>query len=221
MIKREKYLSLIRGFYDSELVKVITGVRRCGKSVILESIMDEISKKSDNIIYLNFEKTADINKASDINKLLDYVKNNRKSGKCYCFFDEIQEIKNWQVAIKDLRLDNCSIFITGSNSKLLSSEFLTLLSGRFISFRIRPFIYKEIQQYSSKTGIEISVSDYVVWGGFPGRFENMTPRGTKAYLTDLENTIVVNDLIKRYRIKKEIEFKKIVNYVLCSNSRTY
>ena len=75
MIKREKYLSLIRGFYDSELVKVITGVRRCGKSVILESIMDEISKKSDNIIYLNFEKTADINKASDINKLLDYVKN--------------------------------------------------------------------------------------------------------------------------------------------------
>jgi len=126
MIVREKYLKPIRGFYNSDLIKVITGVRRCGKSVILESIIDEIKAKTDNIIYLNFEKTSDFLKASNVNQLVQYVKDNRKEGVCYCFFDEIQELANWQLAVKDLRLDNCSVFITGSNSKLLSQEFLTL-----------------------------------------------------------------------------------------------
>ena len=221
MIIREKYLRDIRGFYDTDLVKVITGVRRCGKSVILETIMNEIKEKSDNIIYLNFEKTTDFNKASNVDELVNYVNNNRKNGKCYCFFDEIQELDNWQIAVKDLRLSNCSIFVTGSNSKLLSSEFLTLLSGRFVSFRIRPFVYKEIVEYSKELGINVSVLDYLIWGGFPGRFNNVTIEGTKAYLSDLESTIVVNDLIKRYKIRKEVPFKKIVNYILCSNSRIF
>ena len=221
MIIREKYLKIIRGFYDSDLVKVITGVRRSGKSVILETIMKEISEKTDNIIFLNFEKTSDFSLASTIEELVNYVKNNRKEGKCYCFFDEIQEINNWQIAVKDLRLDNCSIFVTGSNSKLLSSEFLTLLSGRFVSFRIRPFVYKEIKEYSKELGMNIDVANYLVWGGFPGRFSNTSLEGTKAYLSDLESTIVVNDLIKRYKIKKEIAFKKVVNYILCSNSRIF
>jgi len=221
MIIREKYLRLIRGFYDSDLIKVITGVRRSGKSVILETIINEIKIKTDNIIYLNFEKTSDFLKASNALELIKYVNQNRKEGKCYCFFDEVQEIKDWQVAVKDLRLDNCSIFITGSNSKLLSSEFLTLLSGRFVSFRIRPFVYKEIVEYALKHNINVSIADYLIWGGFPGRFINTTLEGTKAYLSDLENTIVINDLIKRYKIRKEVEFKKIVNYILSSNSRIY
>ena len=221
MIIREKYLKTIRGFYDSDLVKVITGVRRCGKSVIIDTIMNEIKEKTDNIIYLNFEKTTDFAKASDVETLVSYVKDNRKEGKCYCFFDEIQELDDWQVAIKDLRLDNCSVFVTGSNSKLLSSEFLTLLSGRFVSFRIRPFVYKEIKEYSNEIGINVGVTDYLIWGGFPGRFNNVTLDGTKAYLSDLESTIVINDLIKRYKIRKEVPFKKIVNYILCSNSRIF
>ncbi|MCR4662054.1 MAG: ATP-binding protein [Clostridia bacterium] len=221
MIVREKYLKVIRGFYDSDLVKVITGVRRCGKSVILKMIIDEIATKTDNIIYLNFEKTSDFAMASNVSELIQYVKNNRKEGKCYCFFDEIQEIDNWQVAIKDLRLDNCSIFITGSNSKLLSSEISTLLSGRFVSFRIRPFVYKEISEYGKEFDVDVSVTDYLIWGGFPGRFENTSLEGTKAYLSDLENTIVVNDLIKRYKIRKVVAFKKVVNYVLRSNSRIF
>lgn len=221
MIIREKYLKTIRGFYDSDLIKVITGVRRCGKSVILETIMNEIKDKTNNIIYLNFEKITDFDKASDVKNLLNYVKNNRKDGKCYCFFDEIQEIDNWQIAIKDLRLNNCSIFITGSNSKLLSSEFLTLLSGRFVQFRIRPFVYKEIKQYAEELGCNIDIANYLIWGGFPGRFNNITLDGTKIYLSDLESTIVVNDLIKRYKIRKEVPFKKIVNFILCSNSRIY
>ena len=221
MIIREKYLKAIRGFYDSDLIKVITGVRRCGKSVILETIMNEIKDKTTNIIYLNFEKTTDFNKASDATALVNYVKENRKKGKCYCFFDEIQELNDWQVAVKDLRLDNCSVFVTGSNSKLLSSEFLTLLSGRFVSFRIRPFVYKEIKEYSQELDINVDIANYLIWGGFPGRFNNITLEGTKAYLSELESTIVINDLIKRYKIRKEVPFKKIVNYILCSNSRIF
>lgn len=217
MIIREKYLSLIRGFYESDLVKVITGVRRCGKSVILESIMNEIKEQTDNIIYLNFEKTSDFVKASNYSKIIEYVNNNRKDGKCYCFFDEIQEIENWQIAIKDLRLENCSIFITGSNSKLLSSEFITLLSGRFVSFRIRPFVYREIQKLSPNT----TVTDYLIWGGFPGRFVFKSEQDTRIYLNDIENTIVINDLIKRYKIKNETAFKKIVYFILSSNARIF
>ena len=104
MIVREKYLKAIRGFYDSDLIKVITGIRRSGKSVILETIINEIKEKTDNIIYLNFEKTTDFAKGCNAKELVEYVKENRKNGKCYCFFDEIQEIDDWQIAVKDLRL---------------------------------------------------------------------------------------------------------------------
>ena len=183
--------------------------------------MNEIKTKTDNIIYLNFEKTSDYSKASNALEIVKYIQNNRKNGKCYCFFDEIQEIENWQVAVKDLRLDNCSIFVTGSNSKLLSGEFLTLLSGRFVSFRIRPFVYKEIIQYAKEANLDISISNYLIWGGFPGRFISPTLEGTKAYLADLEATIVINDLIKRFKIKKEIAFKKVVNFILVSNARIF
>ena len=219
MIVREKYLKAIRGFYDRDFIKVLTGLRRSGTSVLLATIINEIKDPTDNIIYLNFKKTTDFAKASSAKELIDYVKKNRKHGKCYCFFDEIQEIDDWQIAVKDLRLDNCSVFVTGSNSKLLSKEFLTLLSGRFVSFRIRPFVYKEIKEYSKELGINVSVADYLIWGGFPGRFNNITIEGTKTYLSDLESTVVVNDLIKRYKIRKEVCFKKIVNYILCGNSR--
>lgn len=215
MIKREKYLSKIREFYESDLVKVITGIRRCGKSVILNQVMDEIKEKTDNVIYLNFEKSSDFLKASDANKLISHVNENRKEGKCYIFLDEIQEVKDWPIAIKDLRLGDNSVFITGSNSKLLSSEILTLLSGRFIDFRIRPFVYKEIQEIDSAT----SVTDYLIWGGFPGRFQTSNSDAQREYLQDIENTIVYNDLIKRYKIRKEVDFKKIVNFILMSNSR--
>ena len=222
MIKRDKYINQIRNFYDSDLVKVLVGIRRCGKSVILQSIMEEIKEKTDNIIYLNFEKTNDLIKASNAIELVEYVSKNKKEGKCYIFLDEIQEVENWQAAVKDLRLDlNNSVFITGSNSKLLSSEILTLLSGRFVSFRIRPFIYKEMVEYCEQINRKITPMDYIVWGGFPARFNIDEVESTKLYLEDLENTIVFNDLIKRYKIKKVVSFKKIVSYILMNNSRVY
>lgn len=219
MVIRERYLAPIREFYETDLVKVIIGVRRSGKSIILEQIRDEIALKNDNIIYLNFEKESDLMKASTHQELLSYVERNRKDGKCYLFLDEIQEVEDWQIAVKDLRLGNNSVFITGSNSKLLSREILSLLSGRFVSFRVRPFVYKEIVELSRQAGFDPSLTDYLVWGGFPGRFGVKSVEATKAFLFDLEATIVYNDLIKRFGIRKVTAFKKIVNFVIKSQAR--
>ncbi|MDE7132396.1 MAG: AAA family ATPase [Lachnospiraceae bacterium] len=171
MIYREHYIKPVREFYESDLIKIITGIRRCGKSVILEHIMQEIRQTTDNIIYLNFEDKRVSANIMDDGTLIEYVESHRKTGKCYLFFDEIQVLKGWQNACKTLRLYDYSLFITGSNSKLLSSEFTKELSGRYVSFRIRPFVYKEILEYVKELGKEVSVTDYLVWGGFPKRFE--------------------------------------------------
>lgn len=134
MIYREHYIKPIREFYDSDLIKIITGIRRCGKSVILEQIMQEISEKSDNIIYMNFEDKRISANISDGNALINYVENHHKEGKCYLFFDEIQVLDGWQDACKTLRLYDFSLFITGSNSKLLSGEFAKIFPFPIILF---------------------------------------------------------------------------------------
>lgn len=219
MIYREHYINPVREFYDSDLIKIITGIRRSGKSVILEQIRNEIKQKTNNVIYLNFEDKRILTNISNSNLLIDYIENNRKDGKCYVFLDEIQMIENWQEACKTLRLYDNSIFITGSNSKLLSKEFTRELSGRYVAFKIRPFVYKEILEYTKELKKECSITDYLVWGGFPKRFEFDTDEARIRYLSDLDDTIVINDLINRYKIKKEKLFKSLVNYILRSNSR--
>ena len=221
MIQREHYIEQVRPFYDSDLIKIITGIRRCGKSVIMEQIIGEIRKATDNIIYLNFEDKKISANITDADKLIAYVEENKKDGKCYLFFDEIQTLDGWQDACKTLRLYDYSVFITGSNSKLLSSEFTKELSGRYVSFRIRPFVYKEIAEYAKELGCEISITDYLVWGGFPKRFEFTSPEAQIRYLNDLDDTIVINDLIGRYKIRKEGLFRSLVNFILRSNSRIF
>ncbi len=219
MIYREHYISKIREFYDSDLIKIITGIRRSGKSVILEQVKDEIKNKTDNIISLNFEDKRILNTIKDGDSLIAYVEQNRKRGKCYVFLDEVQMLDDWQNACKTLRLYDMSVFITGSNSKLLSKEFTKELSGRYVAFRIRPFIYKEILEYTKELKKECSITDYLIWGGFPKRFEFNTSEATIRYLNDLDDTIVINDLINRYHIKKEKLFKDLVNFILKSNGR--
>lgn len=218
MIKREHYLKSIRPFYDSDLIKIITGIRRSGKSVILDQVINEIKEKTDNFIYLNFEDKKIKDKINNGDLLIEYVENNRKEGKCYVFLDEVQVIDDWSSAVKTLRLHNNSVFVTGSNSKLLSKEFTKELSGRYVSFQVRPFVYKEIKEYAKELNIEVPIIDYIVWGGFPKRFE-FNNEAKNVYLKDLENTIVINDLINRYKIKKVDLFKSLVNFVLQSNSR--
>ncbi len=219
MIVREHYIKDVRPFYKSDLIKIITGIRRSGKSVILEQIRDEIAQTTDNILYLNFEDKKVSANITTCDALLAYVEENRKSGKCFLFFDEIQTLDGWQDACKTLRLHNNSLFITGSNSKLLSGEFTKELSGRYVAFRIRPFVYKEALEYCRELGKDLSVTDYLVWGGFPKRFEFDSPEARDRYLNDLDDTIVINDLIRRYKIRKAELFKSLVNFVLRSNSR--
>lgn len=221
MILREKYIAPIREFYDCDLVKIITGIRRCGKSVVLDQVRNEIGERSTNIIYLNFEDRAVANNISDCDELLDFVESHRQAGKCYLFLDEVQNVKGWAEACKTLRIRDCSVFITGSNSKLLSREFTKELSGRYVAFQIRPFVYKEIAEYCKQLGKEPSISNYLVYGGFPKRFEFDSDDATRRYLNDLDQTIVLNDIINRYKIKKQELFKKLANYVLISNSRIF
>lgn len=221
MIQREHYIEQVRPFYDSDLIKIITGVRRCGKSVIMEQIIKEISEKTDNIIYLNFEDKKVSANITNAEKLISFVEENKKDGKCYLFFDEIQTLDGWQDACKTLRLYEYSLFITGSNSKLLSGEFTKELSGRYVAFRVRPFVYKEIVEYCKELGKEASVTNYLVWGGFPKRFEFDSTEAQSRYLNDLDDTIVINDLIGRYKIRKESLFRSLVNFVLRNNSRIF
>lgn len=221
MVYREKYLSEIRGFYDSDLIKIITGVRRCGKSFVLEQIMEELSAKTTNMVFLDFDDrlaTAEIEKWQDI---VNHVDKNRKAGLCYVFLDEVQEINGWADACRALRRENCSVFITGSNSKLLAKEFTKQLSGRYVAFRIRPFVYRELMEYAQQLNKPCSVTDYLVWGGFPKRIEFPTLQEQKRYISDLNETIVMNDLINRYGIRKQTEFRKVINYILISNGRLY
>ena len=218
MIKRKHYLAQIAPFTDNDLIKVITGIRRCGKSIILQQLSEDISEKTDNIIFLEFESKRIRSMLPDADRVIQYVDEHRKDGKCYVFLDEIQEVENWPEVCQTLRLENCSVFITGSNSKLLSSEFTQALSGRYVSFRIHPFVWKELREYASELNRSISVSDYLIWGGFPKRLE-FDGEAMVRYLEDIDETIIYKDIIRRFRIRKESLFRAVADFVLRSNGR--
>lgn len=224
MITREKYIAKIRPFYESDLIKIITGIRRCGKSVVLEQVKSELESQGKKIIYLNFEKRAVYENLYNDKTLLDYIQqkiNESPNEKWYVFLDEIQTVENWNLACKSLRLENISLFITGSNSKLLSREFTKELSGRYVSFLIKPFVYKEIAEYAKKLNKKITINNYLIYGGFPKRIEFNDEEAMIQYLNDLDQTIVINDIINRYKIRKDNIFKKVANFVLISNSRIF
>lgn len=221
MVIREHYLKQIRPFYDSDLIKIITGIRRCGKSVILEQVQDEIKAAGKPCLFLDFDLKPTRNLIPDADSLIDYVDKYINKEKLYVFLDEIQNVKEWNEACRTLRLKNCSVFISGSNSKLLSKEFTKELSGRYISFRVRPFVYKEILEFAEQNGKKYSISDYLVWGGFPASLTQDDVAAKRRYLTDLNDTIVYNDLENRYKIRKKEEFERIVDYILISNARIF
>lgn len=232
MIKREKYLKRIRPFYEQDLIKVITGIRRCGKSVILNQIMDELRQsgvKDEQIIYINFEFTdyIDINDAKKFNDFIE--KKLIKKNKYYVFFDEIQNVDRWEKVVNSLKAkynENISIFITGSNSDLLSGELATHIAGRYVSFKIYPFTFDEVCELKDikdkdKYELERTFDDYIIWGGMPQRFLMNDELQIKTYLSDVYNSIVVKDIIERFKIKDLDLFNKILTFIMTTPSQTF
>ena len=228
MIIREIYLSKIRPFYNQDLIKVIMGIRRCGKSVLLLQIIDELKEKGieeKQIIYINFEN-EDYNFIKNDIDLHNYIKEKIiNEEKYYLFFDEIQNIKNWEKAINSFKSSqNVSIFITGSNSDLLSGELATHLAGRYVSFKIYPLTFREVcelKNISEKSDIEEAFDDYITWGGMPQRFMMTDEMQTKTYLSDLYDSIVVKDIITRFGIKDLDLFNRIVEYIVTTPSQNF
>ncbi len=228
MLQRKKYLDDIRPFFDVDLIKVITGIRRAGKSTLLLQIIEELriqkKIKDDHIIYINFEDVeyAFINDYLDLNKFIKNKINDNE--KYYLFFDEIQNVQFWEKTINSFKATlNTSIFITGSNSDLLSGELATLLSGRYVSFKIYPFTFKEICHLKNvkKEEYDELFKDYIKWGGMPQRFIFENEKQVRIYLTDIYNSIVVKDIIKRFKVTDIDLFNRILEYIMTTPSQTF
>lgn len=228
-IKRELYLEKIRPFYDVDLIKVLTGVRRSGKSILLKQISSEFIDNGifeDHIININFEDISFEN-LKDYKKLNSFIeKKILDQKKYYIFLDEIQHVKNFEKVLSSLRVTcNCSIFVTGSNSKLLSGKLATLLVGRCIEFRIQPFTFKETYDYLCLQGKNPNpdelVVDYITWGGFPLRFSFQKEKDIKNYLEQTYNGIIDKDIVtEKSRIVKE-KFLKFSSYVMANAGKEF
>ena len=222
-LKRETYLEQIRPYYESDIIKVITGVRRAGKSILLDTIKDELKENgidSEHIIYINFEDLDFdyIVDASDLNKeIKSRIKDDRKY---YIFLDEIQHIDQFEKALASFRATlNVSLFVTGSNSALLSGELATLLTGRTVEFEILPFSFYEMKLYYELNGKEFSEDlfmDYLKWGGFPLRFDYDDEASVHKYLSNLYESIVNRDIVGRTKSADKKAFMDISLYILAN-----
>lgn len=222
MIKRKFYLENIVKLIDTEDIKVITGVRRCGKTVLLKQIIDELENRgiaSENIIYMSFEssKYKNIRNDNDLDEFI-FSKTNNLNGKIYLLFDEIQKVKNWEVSLNSYRVDlECDIYITGSNSQLLSGELATLISGRYISINMLPFSFKELIQYYDEMHENIDeiklFEQYLSYGGFPGLL-NYENEEKEKYLYDLYSTIVLNDILYKNKVKDLDLLERLMEFMI-------
>lgn len=222
MIKRKFYLEKIVKLIDTEDIKVITGVRRCGKTVLLKQIIDELENRgiaSENIIYMSFEssKYKNIRNDNDLDEFI-FSKTNNLNRKIYLLFDEIQKVKNWEVSLNSYRVDlECDIYITGSNSQLLSGELATLISGRYISINMLPFSFKELIQYYDEMHENIDeiklFEQYLSYGGFPGLL-NYENEEKEKYLYDLYSTIVLNDILYKNKVKDLDLLERLMEFMI-------
>lgn len=225
MFIREEYLSKIRGFYNSDLVKILVGIRRCGKSVILQQIIKELKDngiKEDHIVDINFE-FIEYEELKDYKKLNTYIKEKIKDSELYyIFLDEVQNVDKFEYVVNSLRasVKNISIFITGSNSKMLSDELSSVLSGRYVLFNINPLSYKEYISFTKKDPYDMNnFWDYAKWGGLPNRCEFTDVTDIKNYLHSVFDSIILRDIVKRLNLQDVTLFDMILQYLIDTTGR--
>lgn len=227
MIQRKTYIDRLLEYKDSPVVKILSGIRRSGKSSILmmfkeELIRQEISEK--NIIYIDFESLKNYklrNYLALYEEILKLSENAEKNQKIYVFLDELQNVENWEQAIASLMKDlNCDIYITGSNSKLLSSEFATHIAGRYVEIKVYPLTFKEFidfyknQNTQSKTNRELFF-EYIKFGGLPAiHFMNKNENLIWQYLNDVFNSVILKDVIERNKIKSSEKLISTINFLM-------
>lgn len=220
-ISRNKYIEKIKKFIDKPIVKILTGMRRVGKSTILNIIKDQVLKDvpDENKIYMNFE-SFEFFDIKDANALKEYLseKLKDKEGKVYFFFDEIQLVKDWEKVINGLRVShNCDIYITGSNSKLISGDLATLLAGRYVEFEIQPFTFDEFSEIyrSSNLSREELFQKFIKIGGMPGlKYFNLEEEVSQKYLNDIYNTVLVKDVLNYNNIRDVDIFNRILSFAM-------
>lgn len=231
MIKRESYMARIRPFIDGDLIKVLTGIRRSGKSVMLELIKDELRARGvteEQLVAFNFEdmRNAQLCTAEALHDELVRRAASIK-GKIYFFFDEIQEVERWERCVNSLRVEtDCDIYITGSNAKLLSGELVTYLAGRYVEFIIYPFSFSEfLALYHSvepDADTRTCFDRYLTFGGMPYlanlRFDETACR---QYLRDLFNSVELKDIVKRNNVRDVDMLERIIAYVTANIGTTF
>ena len=231
MIRRKKYIERIRPFIGKELIKVITGVRRSGKSYMLSLLQDELRSqgvKDSHIFFYNFESisnrpfTDDISLYKEITKRISKIK-----GKVYLFFDEIQEVKNWEKCINSFRVDfDCDIYITGSNAKLLSGELATYIGGRYVEFTVYPLSFEEYLDGRGKLPDSSDIRDeflrFIIYGGMPFLINMADDKASSMqYLKDIYNSVVLKDIIGRNNIRDVDLLERIIIYIFANTGQTF
>ena len=227
MNKRNRYLHQIAPFIDKPVIKVITGIRRCGKSTFVKLLINNLKEKNipgENIVYINKDSLQFdfITGYKELNKyVISKLKNSR--GKKYVFIDEIQEITEWEKAVTSFLTDNIAdIYITGSNANLLSSELATLLTGRYIEIKMNTLVFSEFLQFRNKTekDKEQEFANFLKYGGFPGIHQmQFDDEVIRQYINALYNTVFLKDVIAKNKIRDISLLEKLAKYIAdnCGN----
>ena len=226
MTKRELYIEKIKLFIDKDIIKVLTGIRRSGKSVMLKLIMEELKQNKideKQFININFENLIN-RELTTADKLHEYIlkKASEIKKKCYIFLDEIQEVKDWEKCINSLRVNeeyDFDIYITGSNAKLLSGELSTYLAGRYVEFVIYPFSFKEFLETLKSIQQDISTREafqkYVKFGGMPFLYNlAFEEEASLQYLKDIYSSIILKDITQRNKIRDTDLLERVISYLI-------
>lgn len=233
MIIREQYMQQIRDFMDKPVIKIITGMRRCGKSALLELTMQDLLQrgiKKENIISINFESLR-YEHLKDYKALYKEISQKAEtvSGRIYILLDEIQEVTSWEQAINSFRVDfDCDIYITGSNARLLSGELATLLAGRYVEIRVYPLDFKEYLDFTASNETEINLSleenftNFLRYGGLPGIHQmKWDDDRIMQYLTDIYHSVLLKDVIARNNIRDTALLESIIHYLMDNIGNTF